>query len=214
MFRDREDAGKKLAARLRASRGTDTLVLAIPCGGVPVGFEVARGLDAELSIVVARKLPFPENPESGFGAVAEDGSRVVLSRFVPYLSKAVIREIVREQTEEIERRIRVLRGGEELPRIRGRTVVLVDDGIAMGSTMQAAIRLCRRRGPGTLIVGAPVASCTVRRRLAGKVDGIVILEEPPDFRAVAQVYARWYDVPDTEVLRIMDRWRGGMEHES
>ncbi|MGC9349848.1 MAG: phosphoribosyltransferase family protein, partial [Anaerolineae bacterium] len=115
--------------------------------------------------------------------------------------------IKERQREEIERRIEVLRKGEPLPEIGGRTVILVDDGIAMGSTMRASIRLCKHRGAAKIVVAAPVAGEQIVRDLRRLVDEVVVVETPAYFRAVAQVYRDWYDVPDTEVLEIMARWR-------
>ncbi len=206
MFDDRTDAGQQLARALDAYKDQDVLVLAIPRGGVEVGFQVATYLNADLSIIVARKLPFPDNPEAGFGAVAEDGSTFIFPDAAHWLPRAVIARIVQEQQQEIARRIAVLRGGEPLPPIAGRTVILVDDGIAMGSTMRASIRLCRNQQAGKVIVAAPVAGPRTAREMATLADEAVILEQPPFFRAVAQVYRNWYDVSDEEVLEIMARW--------
>ena len=202
-FKDRADAGARLAEALEQFRGRRVLVLGIPRGGVAVAYEVARHLQAELSILVARKLPFPDNPEAGFGAVAEDGSRVI-SETAPYeLDEADITRIIREQEKEIQRRIKVLRGGEPLPEIKGRTVILVDDGLAMGSTMKAAVALCRKRKAKKVIVAVPVAGEWAAREIAKLADETIILSRPVPFFAVAQAYERWYDVPDKEVLELL-----------
>ena len=203
MFEDRDDAGVKLAAALERYRDGNALVLAIPRGGVRVGFRVAEGLGADLSVVIARKLPFPDSPEAGFGAVAEDGSVFLFDQAEEWLRPAEIKRIIKEQKAETKRRVKALRGGKALPRIAGRTVILVDDGIAMGSTMRAAIMLCRKKGAGRVIVASPVAGPEVARQMRVLADEAVILEEPPFFRAVAEVYRNWYDVPDSEVLEIM-----------
>lgn len=208
MFKDREDAGKKLAEELAGYRGKGVLVLAIPRGGVEVGLQVARRLQAEFSILVARKLPFPDNPESGFGAVAEDGSAFIFGDAPRWVPGEKIKEIIGEQTEETKRRIQVLRTGKPLPEIRGRTVILVDDGLAMGSTMRAAIMLCRKRNAAKIVVAVPVAGAAVARAMEGLADEAVILEVPAFFRAVAQVYANWSDVDDEEVLDILEKWEG------
>lgn len=206
MFRDREDAGQKLARALTKYKDTDALVLAIPRGGVEVGYHVATYLNARLSILVSRKLPYPDNPEAGFGAVAEDGSTFIFEDAVYWLSKETIERIIRQQKEEIRRRIAVLRKGKPLPEIAGSVVMLVDDGIAMGSTVRAGILLCRKKEAAKVVVAAPVAGESVERELSKLADEVVILEKPPFFRAVAQVYYNWYDVPDKEVLGIMERW--------
>ena len=207
MFQDRTDAGKQLAQALEDYGQDNVLVLAIPRGGAELGYEVAKHLDAEFSILVSRKLPFPDNPEAGFGAMAEDGSTFIFKDAAGHLPAPTIERIVEDQKDEIERRIRVLRGGGPLPDIENRTVILVDDGIAMGSTMRASIRSCRNRNAGKIVVAVPVASPRVAREIEEMVDDLVVLETPPFFRAVAQVYEHWHDVSDEEVLEIMETWR-------
>jgi putative phosphoribosyl transferase len=206
-FRDRAEAGKKLATELARFSDPDVLVLAIPRGGVEVGYQVADKLDAEFSIIIVRKLPFPDNTEAGFGAIAEQGGRYIHPEASRWLSPETIERVIDEQRSEVSRRVRVLRQGEPLPEIAGCTVILVDDGIAMGSTMRAAIQLCREQGAGRIIVAAPVSSRQVAAELMALVDDVVILEQPPVFRAVAQVYENWYDVSDGEVLEILAQWR-------
>jgi putative phosphoribosyl transferase len=206
MFVDRTDAGKKLAKALEGYRGQDVLVLAIPRGGVEVGFQVARHLGADLTIVVSRKLPYPFNQEAGFGAIAEDGSWFVFAEAKQVLSPRTIQEILQKQKREVERRVRVLRGDKPLPKIEGRTVILVDDGMAMGATMRATIELCKHQAAGKIVVAVPVSSIQVAQEVAGLVDDLVVLEMPPLFRAVAQVYENWHDVQDEEVHKILAKW--------
>lgn len=206
MFADRKDAGQKLARALEKYRSEKPLVLAIPKGGVEVGYEVAKHLGCEFSILIARKLPFPDNPEAGFGAVAEDGSAVILDYAARGLSAETIGHIVAKQHEEIQRRIVALRRGKPLPQIAGRIVILIDDGIAMGSTMRAGISLCKNKKASKIVVASPVAGPDTAAELTKIVDEVVILETPAYFRAVAQVYANWYDVSDEEVVRLMETW--------
>lgn len=206
MFRDRKDAGRKLAHALTKYRDAGALVLAIPRGGVEVGYHVATYLNAQLSILVSRKLPYPNNPEAGFGAVAEDGSPFIFGDAASWLSEETIERTIRQQKEEIRRRIGVLRKGKPLPELAGSVVILVDDGIAMGSTVRAGILLCRKKEAAEVVVAAPVAGVSVARDLSALADDVVIVEKPSLFRAVAQVYSNWYDVPDEEVLEIMERW--------
>ncbi len=206
IFRDRKEAGRYLAEALMRYKAEHPVVLAIPRGGVELGFEVAKALDADFDLLIARKLPFPDNPESGFGAIAEDGSLYIIKEAAWYLSQTIVERIIAQQQEEIRRRIATLRGGRELIPVEGRTVILVDDGIAMGSTMHAAIAYCRNHGAAKIVVAAPVTSARVKAQLAREVDDVVILTTPPDFHAVAQVYANWYDVSDEEVLEIMRAW--------
>ncbi len=211
MFKDRRDAGQQLARKLEPYRVEDPVVLAVPRGGVEGGYRVAKYLDADFSLLIARKLPYPDQPEAGFGAVAENGSAVIVEGARRWVSEETIKETIQEQRQEIVRRAAVLREGEPLPDLEGRTVILVDDGIAMGSTMRAATKCCRHEKAGKVVVAVPVASREVAEQLGGErdapVDEIVVLEQPRFFRAVAQVYERWYDVPDSEVVVIMKRWR-------
>ncbi len=205
MFRDRSDAGKKLAVALQEYRKSDPLILAIPRGGVEIGYEVAKALNADFSLLICRKLPYPDNPESGFGAIAEDGSLYINEAAAMAVPDALIEEIIQQQIGEIQRRIARLRGGKPLPEIEGRTVILVDDGIAMGSTMHAAVTLCKKQGAEKIIVAVPVAGYHAIQEFRELVDGVVVLESPPNFYAVAQVYENWYDVSDEEVLEIMQK---------
>lgn len=220
MFEDRKDAGEKLAKALekylprlprgkadgKAGKGKNPLVLAIPRGGVEVAYQVAKYLKADFSLLISRKLPFPDNPESGFGAITEDGSAFINREAAKWLSEEEINRIKEEQIEEIERRIRILREGKPLPEISGRTVILIDDGLAMGSTMRAAIELCKKKKAGKIIVAVPVSGKDVAEEIEKLVDEIIVLEKPDFFQAVAQVYKNWYDVSDEEVISIMEKW--------
>lgn len=206
IYRDRKEAGRYLAEALMHYKEEHPVVLAIPRGGAELGFEVAKALDADFDLLIARKLPFPDNPESGFGAIAEDGSLYIIEEAAWYLGEATIQRIIEVQKEEIKRRIERLRGGRALIPIEGRTVILVDDGIAMGSTMHAAIAYCKHHRAAKIVVAAPVTSARVKNQLAKIVDDVVILQTPPNFHAVASVYANWYDVSDEEVLEIMHAW--------
>jgi len=207
LFNDREDAGKQLAEALRKYKEKKPLVLAIPRGGVEVGVQVARFLEAEFSIIVARKLPYPDTPESGFGAIAEDGSLYLLDDARYWLPEVAIQTIIQEQTEEMNRRISILRQGKPLPKIFNKTIILVDDGIAMGSTMHVSVMLCKNKKAKSIIVAAPVAGERVAMELEQSVDDVVILEKPLPFHAVAQVYRYWHDVSDKEVLNLLKNYQ-------
>jgi len=206
MFENRNDASEKLSRALQKYKDEDVLVLAIPKGGVEVGYQVAKYLNSDFSIIISRKLPYPDNPEAGFGAIAEDGSTFTLDYAARGLSPDTIARIIKEQNQEIKRRIKTLRDGKPLPEIAGRTIILVDDGIAMGSTMQAAISLCKNKKAKRIVVASPVAGRSTTAELAEIVDEVVILQKPAFFQAVAQVYANWYDVSDEEVIQIMEKW--------
>lgn len=208
MFKDRKDAGERLARSLEKYKGKDAIILAIPRGGVEVGFEAAKYLNLDFSILISRKLPFPDNPEAGFGAAAEDGSIFVFEHAKRWLTAEDIERIIDEQKKEIKRRVAVLRKNETVPGIKGRTVILVDDGIAMGSTMRAAIMFCKNRSAGRIVVAVPVSAQQAEDEFRALADEVVILEKPPFFSAVAQVYKNWYDVADEEVIEIMDKVKG------
>lgn len=205
MFKDRKDAGQKLAVALQIYRKDDPLVFAIPRGGVELGYEVSKALNADFSLLICRKLPYPFNTESGFGAMAEDGSLYINELAAASVSSKDIEQIIIQQSLEIKRRIQTLRRGRPLPLIKGRTVILVDDGIAMGSTMHVAVELCRKKGAGKIIVAVPVASQQVIQKFSQMADEVVVLESPINFHAVAQVYESWYDVSDEEVLAFVKR---------
>lgn len=205
MFKDRKDAGKKLAEALKKYKDKKgLLVLGIPRGGVEVGCEIARALHADFSVIVSRKLPMPQDPEAGFGAVAEDGSIFVFENYRDIIPDAAVKKIMRQQRAEIKRRIAVYRKGKPLPEINGRTVILADDGIAMGSTMRTSIKLCRNKNAGKIVVAAPVAGEDIETRMRELADEVVILEKPYDFHAVAQAYLNWYDATDAEVVNLLE----------
>lgn len=207
MFTNREAAGRQLAKRLTHYSGKNALVLAIPRGGVPVAFEIVKEIQAEFSLIITQRLPFPFSPESGFGAITEDGSKVILQRVASNLSPEVVKAIIKVQEEEILRRIRILRRGHPMPDLSGRIVILVDDGIADGSTIKASILMCKKQNPDRIIVASPVSSPEAARALIQNesVYEIIILEKPMFFRAIAQAYEHWDIVPDHEVLAIMKR---------
>lgn len=205
MIKDRKDAGQKLALALQKYKIDNALVLAIPRGGVEVGYEIAKAFNYDFSLIICRKLPYPYNTESGFGAIAEDGSIYINERASYDLSEYEIRRIIFEQSKEIQRRIDKLRNSKPLPEINGRTVILVDDGIAMGSTMHVAVELCKKQKAKKIIIAVPVASSSSIEKFSKMVNEIVVLESPYNFYAVAQVYENWYDVSDEEVLDIMKK---------
>jgi len=206
MFDDRTDAGNRLGQELLDYQDAAPLVLAIPKGGIEVAVQVALTLQADFAILVARKLPLPGNPEAGFGAVAEDGSVYLVEDARFALGDDVVTRIIDEQRAEIQRRIAVLRHGEPMSDLEGRAAILVDDGIAMGSTMRASIRMCRRHNAGRVVVAAPVASPRTVREMERIADNVVVLETPRFFQAVAEAYREWHDVTDAEALESVRRY--------
>lgn len=206
MFKDHESAGQQLAKALSSYQDDNPLVLAIPRGGVPVAVEVAKAFKADFDLLISRKLALPNNPEAGFGAIAEDGSVYLLPKAKVLLSEEKIAKIIDNQKKETDRRVRVLRGNRPLPDMTDRTVILVDDGIAVGGTLKAAIQLCHKNNPKKLIVAVPVASRQAPQEFAGLVDDLVIIDQPRFYTAVAQAYQHWRNVTDEEVIQTMAKY--------
>ncbi|MEN6386852.1 MAG: phosphoribosyltransferase family protein [Phycisphaerales bacterium] len=215
MFKDRKEAGKKLGRLLEPYKQSDGLVLGIPRGGVEVGFYVAQHLALPFSIIIIRKLPFPDNPEAGFGAIAEDESIYFIDKVYDWMPFGKIQTVIDREKNEVKRRVKILRDDASLPQINGKIILLIDDGIAMGSTMQAAVMLCRNKKAKKIIIAAPVASMDTAMEMAKIADEVIIAEKPTDFRAVADYYENWYDVTDEEVLGILQKIPvGGKKDES
>jgi predicted phosphoribosyltransferase len=206
MFENRYQAAQALAEALSAYTDTNALVLGIPRGGVEIGYYIARHLNADFSLVITRKLGYPENPEAAFGAIAEDGSTFISASAGNFISNDEIAEVKRKETMEIQRRIDVLRKGKPLPSIDGRIVILADDGIATGATLFATIMLCRKRNPARLIAAAPIASQEMASELHKLVDEVIILETPPYFYAVSQGYRYFKNLNDEQTIAFMDAW--------
>jgi len=202
-FADRPDAGRQLASRLESYRGADLLVLGLPRGGVVVAVEVARSLGAELDVVVVRKIGAPRQPELALGAVATDGTVRINRALVRELGipRWLMRVLADDQRAEARRRERNLRGERPPPRIEGRTVILVDDGLATGATMRAAVRSVRKAVPARVVVAVPVGAPSTCQTLRGEADDVVCLVEADPFFAVGLHYARFDPVSDEEVGR-------------
>lgn len=206
MFRNRQDAGEKLAIALEKYRNKGVLVLGIPRGGVETAYYIAKHLNAELSVVVTRKLGYPFNPEAAFGAVAEDGSLYISQIAGQNLTSEEMHDVLNEQKQEIQRRVKKLRRGMPLPEIKGRTVILADDGIATGATLFASIELCKKQKAAKIVVAAPISGERMDTILRSKVDDVVILEKPPYYSAVSQGYEDFSNVSDEEAIAFLERW--------
>jgi len=208
-FRDREDAGRQLAERIVQYRAEDPMVLALPRGGVPVGYEVARTLQAPLDIFIARKLGAPNQPELGIGAVAQDGTRVVNERIVRKIdvSEDYVERVAAEETAEAERRLKLFRGDRPEFEIRERTAILVDDGIATGMTTRAAIQALRRQNPRRLILAVPVCAAQTAEWLRQEVDELIYLEAPSNLVAIGFWYQNFEQTSDEEVIELLERAR-------
>ena len=209
VFRDRVEAGKLLAEKLREYSGKgNVIVLAVPAGGVPVGYAVAKELAVPMDVVVVRKVQIPWNTEAGFGAVTWDGEMVLNEPLVEQLglTREEIEGSISKTRRVIRERLRKFRGDKPMPHLRDKVVILVDDGLASGFTMLAAARSARKRTPEKIIVAVPTASLGAVELLAPEVDEIVCLNirSGPSF-AVADAYENWYDLTDEEVIRILEK---------
>lgn len=214
MYTDRKDAGQQLAGYLAEYRGRDAVVLALPRGGVVVGYEIAEALDVPLDVLVARKLGAPLNPEFAFGAIGPGGVTYLDDRSVRLLglSDEQIQRVARRELAELDRRMRAYRGEQPEPRIAGRTVILADDGLATGSTAIAALRALRRQKPKLLVLAVPVAPADTIRRIEPEADRVVCPGIEEDFRAVSQFYMQFDQTDDEEVLQLLGRARSRTEH--
>jgi uncharacterized protein (TIGR00369 family) len=204
-FRDRSDAGRQLASRLLPLRGKDVVVLGLPRGGVAVAAEVARALDAPLDVILVRKLGVPAQPELGMGAIGEGDARVINTDVVRYsgASEADINAVEQRERAELERRTKRFRGDTPREPLAGRIAVLVDDGIATGSTARAACQVARAQGAARVVLAAPVAPPSARSTLAGDADELVCLETPERFLAIGEWYDDFSQTRDEEVVSLL-----------
>lgn len=206
LFMDRRDAGRQLAARLGHFRDTGVVVLGLPRGGVPVAAEIAGALDAPLDVCLVRKLGVPFHPELGMGAIGEGGVRVINGDVVR-LAGVTGDELARVEAQErevLESRARRYRGGWEPVRIEGRAVLVVDDGVATGSTARAACRIARARGATRIVLAVPVAPQDFGQRLGEAADELISLHTPSDFYAIGQFYADFSQTEDAEVVACLE----------
>jgi len=204
-FNDRVEAGKLLTKALAAFKEKKAIVLAIPRGGVVVGFEIASELGLLLDVIIPRKIGAPENPELAIGAVAEDGTIILDKSLVAYLGvpESFIREESERQREEIKRRLKVYRPCESSPNVKGLDVILVDDGIATGSTMKAALASVKNQGAKTVTVAVPVAPPSTIEELKKLSDKVICLKTPEYFQAIGQFYLDFSQTSDEEVIELL-----------
>ena len=206
LLANRREAGRLLAFKLtHYANRSDVVVLALPRGGVPVAFEIARALNLPLDICLVRKLGVPDRPELAMGAIARGGVTIINQELVDCLqiSASEIEQVAHREEQELQRRDRAYRGDRPLPKIRDQTIILVDDGIATGSTVQAAITALRQQKPAQIVVAIPVAPPTVCEELQSVVDKVVCLRKPLQFHSLSLWYEDFCQTSDQEVRALL-----------
>lgn len=218
IFESREEAGRKLAEALERFQGEEVMVLALPRGGVPVGFEVAARLHAPLNVLVVRKIGSLYNPEFGIGAIAEENVELIdrpAARAL-HISQKDLKEVIRKERNELERRVSVYRNNKPLSFLENKTIILVDDGLATGVTAHAAILSIKKRKPKRIIFASPVCAANTARELKHLVETMICLTTPVDFESVGLWYRHFEQVEDKEVVTLLKKnhtsslggWRG------
>jgi predicted phosphoribosyltransferase len=209
LFYDRTDAGRRLAKLLKRRIQGPCIVLAIPRGGVVVGYEVAKELGCPLDVVISRKVGAPAQPELAVGAVAEDGVVFVDEEIAGLVgvSRDYVERRAREELREVRRRAEEYRGEREMPDLSGKTVILVDDGLATGLTMMAAVHMARNKGAEKVVVAVPVSPPETVAKLRRHADEVICLETPTNFYAIGQFYERFDQLTDEETNSILRKSR-------
>jgi len=204
-FANRIEAGKELASALADFASKNTIVLAIPRGGVVVGYEIAKALKIPLDVIIPRKIGAPDNPELAIGAMTEDGTIILDSNLIKYLGvpEVYIKEESERQRREIERRLKFYRQNEPYPNLHGHDVFIVDDGIATGSTMKAALASVKNRGAKTVTVAVPVCPASTIKELKKQAGHVVCLYTPEYFQAIGQFYNDFTQTTDEEVIQLL-----------
>jgi putative phosphoribosyl transferase len=210
-FASRIDAGERLAAALSELRPGNAVVLGLPRGGVPVAAEIARAIGAPLDVIIVRKLGVPFQPELGMGAIGEAGTRVISADVIGHarVSEQQLAAVEARERAELDRRARRYRGDRPPLALDGKTAVIVDDGIATGSTARAACRIARARGAARVILAVPVAPPGFGQRISDDADEFVCLQTPVPFYSIGQFYADFRPTSDTEVIACLERGRAG-----
>ena len=210
IFENRHDAGRQLAEKLSGYKRQPVIVLAIPNGGVPVALEVALALEADLALVISRKIPLPLSPEGGFGAVTDDGTIILNEEVVKRtgLTPQQINYQVSKVRADIRQRSLLYQGNQPLPRVNDKTVIIIDDGLASGFTMMAAVQSVRRRRPKEIVAATPVAPALAVKQLERVADKVVTCTTGymPKFY-VSDFYRYWHDPSDEEVIQCLKEWR-------
>ncbi len=211
-FKDRVEAGERLAAALADFRDKDGVVLAIPRGGVVVGYQIAEALDLPLDVITPHKLGAPDNPELAIGAVAEDGSAVLDKQLIAYIGvdSGYIEEEKERQKAEIQRRLKVYRQGMQPRSLKGKDVIIVDDGIATGSTMKAALLSVKNQGAKSVTIAIPVGPPSTVEELKRLADCVICLATPEYFQAIGQFYGNFGQTSDEEVIELLKKCRANV----
>lgn len=206
IFNDRREAGKQLATRLEQYKSENPIILALPRGGVPVGYEVAHALEAPFDVYVVRKLGAPHQPELGIGAIAPGGVIVLDNETIRMLgiTQQEIDRIVAEEKAEMERRLLLFRGDKPMPDLQNRTIILVDDGLATGVTAYAAIQALRQAKPRKIVLAVPVCATQTAASLGTEVADLICLKPRPDFGAVGIWYKNFDQTTDEEVINLLE----------
>lgn len=215
-FRNRAQAGQKLAAALAAYRPQDPVILALPRGGVPVAAEVAAALDAPLDLILVRKIGVPFQPELAMGAIVDGGSPIIVRNEdvirLAGIAEADFQAVADAESSEIERRRKRYLGNREPADVAGRTAIVIDDGIATGATTRAALRATRMRKPKRLVLAVPVAPTESLAELRGEADEVICLEDYEAFGAIGFYYSDFRQVSDEEVIAILQRFPARKTH--
>jgi len=208
VFRDRVHAGELLASKLKPYVGKDSIVLVIPSGGVPIGSTIAKELGLQMDLIIVRKLPIPYNTEAGFGSMSWNGEVKLNEKLVEQLqlSDPEIDSIIRDVKSELDKRMEIFRGNRPFPELKGKTAIIVDDGLASGYTLLAAISSVKKLSPARIIVAVPTASKNAVDLLAPYVDEIFCLNiRETKIFAVADAYQEWHDLTQQEVLKLLGK---------
>jgi predicted phosphoribosyltransferase len=208
VFRDRVHAGELLASKLKPYVGKDSIVLAIPSGGVPIGSTLAKELGLQMDLIIVRKLPIPYNTEAGFGSMSWNGEVKLNEKLVEQLQlrDPEIDSIIRDVKSELDKRMEIFRGNRPFPELKGKTAIIVDDGLASGYTLLAAISSVKKLSPARIIVAVPTASKNAVDLLAPYVDEIFCLNiRETKIFAVADAYQEWHDLTQQEVLKLLGK---------
>jgi putative phosphoribosyl transferase len=207
-FNDRADAGRKLAKRLTEyANRPDVLILALPRGGVPVAFEVAKELNVKMDVFIVRKLGVPGNEELAMGAISSDNIRVLNEDVIRafQIPQKIIEEVAENEFKELERRERIYRGNRPKPNISGSTVILIDDGLATGATMRAAVEAVKTKSPSKVVIAVPTAAPDTCSSLGNEVDKIICVATPEPFYGVGAWYEDFSQTTDREVCELLSR---------